>query len=59
MYPESKLINSVNFKHFSNDLEVTALDERLNTSDIICLTEIQLHSSAEPCFATWRIANGL
>ena len=52
MYPESKLINSVNFKHSSNDLEVTALDQRLNTSDIICLTEIQLHSSAEPCFAT-------
>lgn len=51
MYPESKLINSVNFKHSSTDLEVTVLDERLITSNIICLTEIQLHRSAEPCFA--------
>ena len=61
MHAECILINSVNFKHCSNDLEVTLLnirsfnkraidlgsDERLTTSDIVWLTQTQLQPSAE------------
>lgn len=62
MLAECKLIIGVNFNHYSNDLKVTPLiissfskyavdigsNERLNTTEIISLTELQLQPSSEP-----------